>query len=241
MHHLSKSRKRLKRLWTALQQGDPEAVHEARKLTRRAQAEQHVAGTPGHVRREWRALRQTVAVLRDRDVAGTHLISMLEEFGAPRADTDQFKAAWAIRRALVLAELALPKRPSSYVLQGHWKRRVRATLAEDRTALHTETAGVAATRDPVVWHTFRKHLKRYRYTAELLETAPQVVLDVLDHLGQLQDAQVLLDLLGQEAWLPSYRDRLMEQARRDQEEARQRVRQRMDELNAHFGGEAVPS
>lgn len=156
-------------------------------------------------------------------------------------EIEQFKAAWAIRRESVLAELTLPKRPSSYVLPGHWKRRVRATLAEDRSALREEAAGVVTTQDPVVWHTFRKHLKRYRYTAELLEKVPGVVLDVLDHLGQIQDAQVLLDLLSREAWLPSHRDRLMDQARKDQEEAKQRVRERRDELMRHFEGGADSS
>jgi len=242
MSSISKTRKRLKRLWTPLQEGQPEAVHEVRKLTRRAQAEQHVAGSSGHLRREWRALRQTVAVLRDRDVVGAYLMSALAELEAPLTDVEQFRAAWASRRDTVLSELSLPERPSSYVLPGHWKRKVRATLSEDQTALREELAKVMASQDPEIWHTFRKHLKRYRYTTELLDDeAPEVVLNVLDQLGQIQDAQVVLDVVNREAWLPSYREQIIGRVTKIQDQAREAVREHVDELNRHFAGTPVPA
>lgn len=43
MSRRSRAAERLKPLWDALRAGDPQAVHAARKLTRRAQAELRVA------------------------------------------------------------------------------------------------------------------------------------------------------------------------------------------------------
>ena len=98
-----------------------------------------------------------------------------------------------------------------------------------------------SSEDPVVWHRFRKSLKRYRYTLEMLdEEVSAVVINVLDSLGQVQDAQILLTLLEVEAWLPSYRERMIERALNDQEQARQAVRGFADELNRHFE-RALPS
>ncbi|PTA66640.1 CHAD domain-containing protein [Deinococcus arcticus] len=78
-------------------------------------------------------------------------------------------------------------------------------------------------QDTGPWHEWRKHLKRYRFTAELTGDAPQAVLDVLEELGRLQDAQVAQDLLRAENWVPGHRDALLRREAGAQQQAQARA------------------
>ncbi|BDP40651.1 CHAD domain-containing protein [Deinococcus aetherius] len=204
---------RLEEVWPALKAGDPGAVHAARKLTRRAQAELRVAGAGGKVRRAWRDLRRAAAPLRDHDVAGSHLRAALVGLGAPPPLLDRFDAEWSARRAGLLAGTEWPQRPPSYDLKGGWKGRARKLAAGDVDDLIREGEAALASEDTAVWHEWRKNLKRYRYTLDLLGDVPTPLTDVLDALGRLQDTEVTTTLLRDDpalvGLLGEFRDQLL--------------------------------
>ena len=102
-------------MWPALVQGDPKAVHETRKLTRKVGAELSVTGAPKKVRRAWRDLRRAVAPLRDHDVAGEHLAAALEEQGRPPHEIADFRRDWQRRRAELLAGVLRDRWPDHLI------------------------------------------------------------------------------------------------------------------------------
>ncbi|MEF2278871.1 CHAD domain-containing protein [Deinococcus sp. YIM 134068] len=209
----SPTAERLEDVWPALRAGDPEAVHTARKLTRRAQAELRVAGARGRVRRAWRDLRRAAAPLRDHDVAGGHLRAALADLGAPETLLTRFGEEWAARRTALLAGTRWPEPPPAYDLKGGWKVRARKLAAEDADDLLAEGEAALASADTEMWHAWRKNLKRHRYTLGLLGDVPTPLTDVLDALGRLQDTEVTTALLrddeGLRALLGGYRDLLL--------------------------------
>ncbi|MDO4263162.1 MAG: CHAD domain-containing protein [Deinococcus sp.] len=234
--------------WPDFQVGAPKAVHEVRKLTRRAGAEAGVSDLSKRVRREWRDLRRAAAPIRDHDAAGEHLRAALREMNAKPAALTRFEDAWAARRAALLAAHPLPAQmPGSYGLPADWQKRAAKALNTDRKALLKQGKALmkaADTDDSEAWHDWRKLMKRYRYTVELCTghlggKAPREVRDMLEHLGRLQDAEVLLELLETEhqhfgkAQLKALQEREA-QARID---ARTAARALWPQLKAHLKGE----
>lgn len=229
---------RLSKLLPGVQEGDPKAVHEARKLTRKVAAELALTDAPKKVRRAWRDLRRAVAPIRDRDAAGEHLRVALEELQAPATEVAAFEEGWQHLRAEALAALHLSKLTSNLSKDvprpKHFKRKVRAALADQGAQILEAAPRVLRARKLGTWHEWRKALKQYRYTLELLEPAPTALTDVLDGLGRLQDAEVVLDILASETWLPHSRDALIAREKEARKEAQRKVRQAWPALEAQL-------
>ncbi|WP_157465409.1 CHAD domain-containing protein [Deinococcus apachensis] len=145
--------------------------------------------------------------MRGRDAAGRHLQSALEALQAPAAEIQTFQLEWQQARDHTLADVAFPKLPPEMERPKRWKARVWEALTSDAEELQREASVVLTSENVDRWNEWRKHLKRYRYTLELLEDAPQPLLDVLEALGRMQDAQ---ELLTREVWLPAYIAALIE-------------------------------
>lgn len=191
----------LAQYWADVQTAQPKAVHEARKLTRRAGAEAEVSDLKKKVRREWRDLRRAAAPIRDHDAAGEHLRAALDELQASAEDIRHFEEGWAARRAELVAAAALPTDvPTGYDLPADWEKRAAKALDADRRELLKQGKKLMkrVDGDSEPWHDWRKLMKRYRYTLELTGKAPKTVKTMLEHLGRLQDAEVLLKLLDSE-------------------------------------------
>ncbi|MFC6592186.1 CHAD domain-containing protein [Deinococcus lacus] len=236
-------RKTLKGYWEQLKAGDPDPVHEARKLTRRAQAELRVAGAGKGVSRQWRDLRRAAAALRDHDVAGQHLAEALRELGAAPTYVRRFEQLWQARREELLRRTRWPKRPVGYDLPSGWTDRAHKLLSRDGRAL--QEAGEALVQAPAsedaesseAWHEWRKNLKQYRYTLELVGEVPGPLKRVLDSLGRLQDAEVILELLESDhKLLPAYRTRLREREAAARLQAKSEVRREFSALAKVFAG-----
>ncbi|WP_034385727.1 CHAD domain-containing protein [Deinococcus sp. YIM 77859] len=227
----SAAAEKLKPLWDDLRAGDPRAVHEARKLSRRAQAELRVANAGKKAERAWRELRRAAAPLRDHDVAGEHLRSALLELDVPTSTLAYFDQTWAERRAALLAQTTWPERPTSFALASGWKGRARRLLEKDRAKLVREGQAALASSDPEQWHAWRKRLKRHRYTLALLGEVPPAVTDMLEALGRLQDAEVVLAILHRDPDLLRFeRARLIAREETARHAARERVRELFPEL-----------
>ncbi|ANE43016.1 CHAD domain-containing protein [Deinococcus puniceus] len=223
---------RLSKLLPAVQDGDPKAIHEARKLTRKVAAELALSDAPKKVRRAWRDLRRAVAPIRDRDAAGEHVRAALEELNASAAEIAAFEQGWQDKRAEALAALQLPKLIKDVPRPKHFKRKVRAALAEQSADILEAAPKVLRARKTETWHEWRKTLKHYRYTLELLEPAPSALTDVLDGLGRLQDAEVVLDILTGETWLPHSQNALITREKKARQESQRQVRQAWPALEA---------
>lgn len=231
MSRRSEAAGRLRPLWAALTAGDPEAVHRARKLTRRAQAELRVADAGGKTERAWRDLRRAAAPLRDHDVAGDHLRQALTELDVPGDTLAYFDRTWAGRRAARLAATEWPEPPPAFKLRKGWKDRARRLIRKDGERLLAAGEAVLATHDAEQWHDWRKRLKRYRYTLALLGDVPPVLTDTLEALGRFQDAEVVLALLhGDPDLLRFERARLIAREEVARNKAQERVRELFPEL-----------
>lgn len=239
MTRRSPAARRLRALWDELRAGDPVAVHEARKLSRRAGAELRVAGAGGRVRRAWRDLRRAAAPLRDHDVSGEHLRAALLDLGAPASVLSRFDRTWAARRSALLARTVWPERPPAFDLESGWKGRARRLAERDTPDLLRAGSAALASDDLPAWHDWRKRLKRHRYTLDLLGDVPGALTDVLDALGRLQDAEVLLERLHAEPrLLRSYRPRLIAREEAARRTAQEQVRALFPELARQLGSEA---
>lgn len=195
MSRRSEAAERLRPLWDALTAGDPEAIHRARKLSRRAGAELRVADAGKKTERAWRELRRAAAPLRDHDVAGGHVLRAMGDLGAPPGALSAFERSWALRRSGLLAATRWLGPPPAFRLKKGWDTRARALLERDRPRLLAAGEAALASPDPEVWHDWRKRLKRTRYTWSLLGEVPPAVTDTLEALGRFQDAEVVLGLL----------------------------------------------
>ncbi|GAA5513580.1 hypothetical protein Dcar01_02321 [Deinococcus carri] len=235
MSKRSQAAQRLRPLWDELRAGDPQAVHEARKLTRRAQAELRVAEAGGKTERAWRDLRRAAAPLRDHDVAGGHLRDALVELSVPEETLAYFDRIWADRRAALLAGTTWPGRPPAFDLSRGWKGRARRLVQKDGRKLRREGEAALASGDPEQWHAWRKRLKRYRYTLALLEEVPPALTGTLEALGRLQDAEVVLGLLHADPDLLRYeRARLIAREEVARQAAREQVRELFPALAAQL-------
>lgn len=231
-------RRTLRALWPQLSAGSPDAVHEVRKLTRRVQAQVRVARSPRATRRAWRDLRRAVAGVRDRDAAGAHLLQALQDLGVSDSERATFQAAWTADREARFAGVTLPPLPPAVKKPRHWKARTRTLLRRDARALIEEGDRVMDSRQVEDWHTWRRHLKRYRYTHALLDAPPNTLLRVLDDLGRMQDAHVIGQALATEAWLPEYRDALLEREEHARLAAEARVRRGWPALRRRLAAQA---
>lgn len=238
----SQAASRLEDLWDNLCAGDPGAVHAARKLTRRAQAELRVVDAGKKVERAWRDLRRAAAPLRDHDVAGGHLRDALAEMDVPQDTLAYFDRTWAERRAALLAGTVWPGRPPAFDLESGWKGRARRLIEQDGRKLSRDGEVALASGDSEQWHAWRKRLKRYRYTLNLLGDVPPVVTDTLEALGRLQDAEVVLALLHGDPDLLRYeRARLIAREEVAHNKAQARVRELFPALAEHLVGEPEES
>ena len=226
--------RKLELLWPALLDGDPEAVHRVRKLTRRAQAHLRVSRSPGRTRRAWRELRQMISPIRDRDVTSQHLLETLRAWQLPQGELRTFRQKWARARREAFAALTFPQGPPEIELRKYWKRHARDVLERDREEMQREGVRVLDSEDPEDWHSWRKQLKRYRYTLELVGKVPGELEEVLQGLGRMQDAQVIREVLAGGMWLPAYRERLLEREGQELLEARAQVRTRWPALQRHL-------
>lgn len=199
-------RQQLLELWPALHTGDPLAVHEARKLARKVEAELRAWDAPKRERRAWRDLRRAVASVRDADAAREHLRAGLAESGAGARTLAAYDRASAEARAATWADITLPEPPPEVRRPRRWKARTRERLARDERRVRRLAGAALAGDDPEAWHDWRKALKRYRHTLELLHKPPKALLDLLQALGRLQDAQVAQATIAGSQDLPrSYR------------------------------------
>ncbi|THF71400.1 CHAD domain-containing protein [Deinococcus sp. Arct2-2] len=231
---------RLNKLLPAVKDGDPKAIHEARKLTRKVAAELALTDAPKKVRRAWRDLRRAVAPVRDRDAAGEHVRAALHELNASAAEIATFDRDWQSKRAEALAAMKLPKLSKDVPRPKHFKRKVRAALAQQSAEILEAAPKVLRARTTETWHEWRKTLKHYRYTLELLEPAPSALTDVLDGLGRLQDAEVVLDILTGEARLPHSKAALIQREKGARQEAQRQVRQAWPALEAVLQSRLLP-
>lgn len=231
----SQAASRLEGLWDDLRAGDPGAVHAARKLTRRAQAELRVADAGKKTERAWRGLRRAAAPLRDHDVAGGHIRDALVELGVPEGTLAYFDRTWAGRRAALLDATVWPDRPPAFDLRRGWKGRARRLIGKDGDRLLRDGEAALASEDSEEWHAWRKRLKRYRYTIDLIGGVPPIVTDTLEALGRLQDAEVVLGILHGDPDLLRYeRARLIAREEVARQAARERVRALFPALAGHL-------
>lgn len=233
----------LSEYWPQFQAAAPEAIHEVRKLTRRAGAEAEVSDMKKGVRRQWRSIRRAAAPIRDHDAAGEHLLDALHELGASKTALQRFERGWAARRAELVRLHPLPAgMPAAHCLPPDWRKRADKLLEADRRELLRRGKRLMRAEDDesgsAAWHDWRKLMKRYRYTLELSGPSPAAVRDMLEQLGRLQDAEVLLDLLPQEAQLFSQTHLAALQAREEQarRDARAEARRLWPALRAHLKG-----
>jgi len=237
----SQAARRLKPLWDDLRAGDPGAVHAARKLTRRAQAELRVADAGGKTERAWRDLRRAAAPLRDHDVSGGHLRDALTELGVEPGTLAYFDRTWAERRAALLAATEWPERPPGFVLHSGWKDRARRLVRKDGERLRRDGEAALASNDAELWHAWRKRLKRYRYTLDLLGEVPPVLTGTLEALGRFQDAEVVLGILHADPDLLRFeRARLIAREEVARHAAQEQVRELFPELGGVLGGQLTP-
>lgn len=226
--------KKLQKLWPKLTAGDPKAVHEARKLTRRASAELAASGAPKSARRAWRDLRRAAAALRDHDVAGDHIAAALEEGGRSAAEVGQFRTDWAERRAHLLARTEWPAAPEVVARPEDFRDRVRRALRREARDLLEEAPGVLKADQAEIWHDWRKRLKHYRYTLELQEGAPKVLTETLEALGRMQDAEVVRALLTEHDYVPGQRKPLQKREKEARLASQAQVRALWPELKKHL-------
>ena len=222
-----------KPLREALFRGEPKAVHETRKLSRQVGAELALDGAPRKARRAWRDLRRAVAPLRDHDVTGEHIAAALKRLKVPQTEITAFQDAWAHKRQDMLKDLNLPELPRVPEQPRNFKKKARSAMLKQARRLQDDAAEVLKATDSVIWHEWRKDLKQYRYTHEVLSAAPQILKDTLDALGRMQDAEVVLDAVTHD-WPYGHAVALMKQETGARNRARTAVRKLWPELNAHF-------
>ncbi len=177
--------------WLALEAGRVGAVHEARKLCRRMQAQLRAADAPRATRAAWKEVRRAVASLRDHDAAGALLLQALRDLRVPEVEVRAFRRGWQAGRQWLVAGLHLPPVPPAAHAPEHWKRRLRRAAGRLAPELQERAALAFSTADPGAWHRLRKGLKQYRYLTEPLGPVPRTLLQLLDNLGRVQDAEVV--------------------------------------------------
>ncbi|GEM47979.1 CHAD domain-containing protein [Deinococcus cellulosilyticus] len=218
--------RKLHELWNELEKGDEEAIHEARKLTRKAQAYLRATGAPRKTLKPWKRLRQTIAPFRDLDVTLDHLKKLLRELQADPVTLELLSLHYTTQRIRMWAEVELPVKPRDLQEPKNASDRVQETLEDDWQSLRKEARKVMKSRESAAWHTWRKHLKRYRYTWEIEGEAPAELIELLKHLGHMQDMEVLKEKLEDapeflHPYLPELREVMTQQHDEAQRKARE--------------------
>lgn len=211
----SSARRSYKALRSQALAGDAEAIHRVRKLARRAEVMARVSGAPKRDRRAWQAVRRAASELRDHDVTGELIRQALAALPASKEEQASVAAAWAQRRVALLTELSLPRRvPQDPERPGRnrWRRSLERAQRQVLARVPPRDGRVHAE----AWHDWRKALKRYRAVLDMRAKAPDELLDLLQVLGDAQDAQTLLTLALREPALRPHRAALSSaaQARR---------------------------
>ncbi|WP_051963620.1 CHAD domain-containing protein [Deinococcus misasensis] len=216
--------KQLQDLWIELEAGQVEAIHEARKLTRKAQAYLRALRASRKAQKPWKKLRRTLAPVRDLDVTYDHLKRLLKELQADASTLELLKVHFQSQRTRLWSELELPSRPRDQESPSDLKELVQDTLEEDWSNLKREAKKVLKSEESATWHAWRKHLKRYRYTLEIVQEAPEELVKLLKALGNMQDMEVLkghLDAAPEflEPYVPELQDLMVQK----HEEARKKA------------------
>ncbi|GGJ20337.1 CHAD domain-containing protein [Deinococcus roseus] len=213
---------KLHSIWDELEKGNEEAIHEARKLTRKAQADLRAVGASRKTQKPWKKLRQTIAPIRDLDVTLSNLKKLLKDLHADAVTLELLGLHYQTLRLRMWSEVRLPARPKGVADAD--PEQVKETLQEDWAALKKEARKVLKSDDATAWHSWRKHLKRYRYTWEILAEAPTALVDLLGHLGNMQDMEVLkAELQGAPEFLHPYLPELQELLNQQHQEEQQRA------------------
>jgi CHAD domain-containing protein len=194
-----KHQKSLDNAWTSLELGDASAIHEIRKLTRKAGAELRAFGAPKKIQGAWRALRRAIAPLRDWDVVGEQLEQHLEREQVSAELKQATLEDWAAERDQRYAYLVLPAKPHPFEAPKNSEKNTQELLKEvlhdDWSKLKRMAKRILPDNISSAWHDFRKKLKRFRHTLELLHDPPEVLLELLRHLGRIQDADMVISVL----------------------------------------------
>lgn len=219
-----KHQKSLDSVWTSLEQGDASAIHEVRKLTRKAGAELRALGATKKIQGAWRALRRAIAPLRDWDVIGEQLEQHLSRDGACAELKQATLEDWAAERSQRYAYLVLPAKPHPFEAPKNADELLTEVLNDDWGKLRRMAKRILPDEISSAWHDLRKKLKRYRHTLELLRDPPPVLLELLRHLGRIQDADILIAVLKdpqklasldhstRESWITQEKQTRLEQA-----------------------------
>lgn len=228
---------KLAQLQSALEAGESEAIHRARKLSRQAETQLKLAGEPKKARADWQALRRAAAPLRDHDVTGAHLRLALQALPVTQAELRTFEQAWQVERQALVAALSLPPMPTGADPRAkHLKKMAHADLPRQAHLLRKEGADVLKTKNSEDWHEWRKDLKFFRYTLEVLGEPPQIVKQSLEALGHLQDAETVLAAVTAAGWAYGHAEELTAQAKDSRRAARKQVRQLWPDLKGYLKG-----
>jgi len=195
--------KALETHWEALERGEEGAVHEVRKLSRQAGAVLGALEAPKKVQRAWRALRRAVAPLRDWDVLRDLLRSRLDELQAPLETLQKFEEDWQLEREKRFGYLVLPAVPHSFDTPKHFDKMLEEAIEDEWPKLRRTAKRILSLEPSALWHDWRKKLKHYRYLLEALNRDSSDLRAVLQSLGRVQDAEVLIATLEDPVQLPS--------------------------------------
>lgn len=245
----------LQTLWPDLETGQPEAVHRARKLSRKVDATLKLISAPRKVCHAWRDLRRALAPLRDHDITGQHIVSILQQQRATKTVIKAFEADWAHIRQQMSSELKLPKlQLLTFDDRKLNKADAAASSADTKLAKVAQTdlvrqAALLLTTVPAVlessqmaqWHEVRKALKQYRHTLELVETPSHEITTALDAFGQLQDTEVVIHALAsRQDWTFGDADPLIQQQTQQQQAAQSAIRELWPALSAQLSRQVHP-
>jgi len=194
--------KQLETHWEALERGEEGAVHEVRKLSRQAGAVLGALEAPKKIQRAWQALRRAVAPLRDWDVLRDLLRSRLGELEAPLEILQKFEEDWQLEREKRFGYLVLPAVPHSFDAPKHADKLLEEAIEDDWPKLRRTAKRILSLEPSALWHDWRKKLKHYRYLLEALGRDTSDLKAVLQSLGRIQDAEVLIATLEDPAQFP---------------------------------------
>ena len=232
--------KQLETHWEALERGKEEAVHEVRKLSRKAGATLKALEAPKKIQRAWRAIRRAVAPLRDWDVLRDLVKTRLKELEVSKATLQKFQEDWQLEREKRFGYLVLPVKPHAFESPKHGIKLLEEALEDEWPRLKRDAKRILSLEPSAAWHDWRKKLKHYRYLLEALERDVTDLKVVLEGLGRIQDAEILISTLEDLASFPSVspelRLNIVALERKAMLEAAETVRSSWTQFKAAGGG-----
>ena len=226
--------------WEALERGEEGAVHEVRKLSRQAGAVLRALEAPKKTQRAWRALRRAVAPLRDWDVLRDLLGSRLGELKVPLETLQKFEADWQLEREKRFGYLVLPAVPHFFEVPKLGDKLLEEAVEDDWPKLRRTAKRILSLEPSALWHDWRKKLKHYRYLLEALNRDSSDLRAVLQSLGRIQDAEVLIstleDLVQLPSLMPELRVKITQLERGVMQEAAEKVRSSWAQFKNAGGG-----